>query len=95
MNRLCILDDVRLQLKPVSLRLWFTAILCLVCGVVLAVSAGAWYVVRSDYVFLNATIHEAVERNDNLMRICVRSDEQMKQKVKRNVPQNVGGEESR
>ena len=51
--------------------------------------------VRSDYVFLNATIHEAVERNDNLMRICVRSDEQMKQKVKRNVPQNVGGEESR
>ena len=95
MNRLCILDDVRLQLKPVSLRLWFTAILCLVCGVVLATSYGAWMVVRQDYQSYSSTLTQVLEQRDNLMRVCVARDDASKAKVRKNVPQNVGGEEAR
>lgn len=93
MNRLCILDDERLQLKPVSLRLWFAFLLAFVLGTALAVSAGAWWIVRQDYIHMNGIINEAVTRNDRLMAICVMSEKQAKEKVKRNVPLNIGGEE--
>ena len=64
---------------------------CLVCGVVLATSYGAWMVVRSDYVRFNSMLNEAVTRNDRLMAICVRVDDQAKAKVKR-LPLGIGGE---
>lgn len=92
MNRICILDDQKLQLKPVSLRLWFGFFLAFILGTVLAVSAGAWWVVRQDYIAYSSTLTQVLEQRDNLMRICVARDDAMKQKVKKNVPLNVGGE---
>lgn len=91
-NRLCILDDQKLQLRPVNIRLWFGFLLAFVLGTVLAVSAGAWWVVRQDYIAYSSTLTQVLEQRDNLMRICVARDDAAKQKVKKNVPQNIGGE---
>ena len=95
MKRLALLDDERLSLHPVSLRLWLLSLLCLICGVVLATSYGAWMVVRHDYEAYSSTLTQVLEQRDNLMRICVARDDSMRAKVKRNVSQNIGGEESR
>jgi hypothetical protein len=95
MKRLAILDDERLQLKPVNIRLWVGIVLIFILGAVFATAAGTAYIVRRDYLTMNGIINEAVTRNDRLMAICVLANEQTKQKmqqVKKQVPPNIGGD---
>jgi hypothetical protein len=92
-RRLCLLDDDRLQLHPISIRFWCLFILALVLGVVLAVSAGAWYVVRQDYIAYSSTLTQVLEQRDNLMRVCVALDEKAKTKTAaKKTVLGIGGE---
>jgi hypothetical protein len=96
-RRLCLLDEDRMLLRPISIRFWSLFILSLVCGVVLATSYGAWMVVRQDYLAYSSTLSDVLKQRDGLMRVCVLKDDAAKAKLqdvkkKAPVPPNIGGE---
>ena len=92
-DRLCILDDVRLELRPVNLRLWIGVIVLFIAATVFGVSAGAWYIVRQDYVTYSSMMSDALAQRDGMMRICVlQEDATKKMAAKRKTALGVGGE---